>query len=310
MHLPYRSARSMTTKKGQSLEQLAERVHSVIDRDAKVTWNKRIVDPDTGRSRQVDVLIKRGTHITHVECRDHAEPQDVKWIEELIGRRDSLKADAMIAVSTSGFTEPAAAKAKAKGIFLRDFSTLTDQEISEWGTVVDISAHYVEFETIHLHVREGTDSTKTILGAPLMLVIQEIVSRLPDPLTEGVWYKVNASVSFPNGGPACFQSRCRAVKRDFPIASVRAYDAPEVSAALRTATIDTRTQFKTEAIFSGNRGRISFDLSRIEMPPNHWLRHWSVVGKQIMTMRTEMIGNIDVISASFDVQVSSGYTGD
>lgn len=298
----------MTNKKGKSLEQLAERIHSVIDRDAKVTWNKRVVDPDTGQSRQVDVLIERGTHVTHVECRDHTGPQDVQWIEELIGRRDSLKADAMIAVSTSGFTEPAEAKAKAKGIFLRDFSTLTDQEISEWGTVVNISANYVEFETIHLHVRDVTDTEKTILGAPLMIAIQEIVSRLPDPLTEGVWYKVNASVSFTKGGPARFQSRCRAVKRDFPIASVRAYDAPEVSTALRMATIDTRTQFKTEAIFSGNRGKITFDLSRIEMPPNHWLRHWSVVGEQIMTMRIETVGNIEIISASFDVQIRSDYT--
>ncbi|MDO8608837.1 MAG: restriction endonuclease [Phaeospirillum sp.] len=300
----------MTTKKGKSLEQLAERIHSVIDRDAKVTWNKGVVDPDTGRLRQVDVLIERGTHVTHVECRDHIGPQDVKWIEELIGRKDSLKADAMIAVSTSGFTPQAVVKAKAKGIFLRDFSELTDQEIGEWGAIVDISANYVEFETIHLHVREGTDSAKTILGSPLMLVIQEIVSQLPDPLAEGVWYRVNASVSFPKGGPACIQSRCRAVKRDFPIASVRAYGEPDVSAASRTTTIDTRTQFKTEAIFSGNHGQITFDLSRIEMPPNHWLRHWSVVGEQIMTMHIETIGNIDFISTSFDVKIISDYTDD
>jgi hypothetical protein len=38
-----------------------------------------------------------------VECRQHQSPQDVQWIEELIGRRVSLPADSAIAVSSSGF---------------------------------------------------------------------------------------------------------------------------------------------------------------------------------------------------------------
>ena len=42
--------------------------------------------------------------------------QDVKWIEELIGRKQSLRADSVIAVSSAGFTDGAILKAKAFGI--------------------------------------------------------------------------------------------------------------------------------------------------------------------------------------------------
>ncbi len=64
------------------------------DTGTEVKWNDRIPDPDNpGQERQIDVSIRRDNLLTIVECRLHSEPQDVRWIEELFGRRTSLNAD-------------------------------------------------------------------------------------------------------------------------------------------------------------------------------------------------------------------------
>jgi hypothetical protein len=94
-----------------------------------VTWNNHIPDPDNpAQPRQIDVTIKRDGALTLVECRQHKSKQNVKWIEELMGRRISLGAQGVIAVSSSGFTAGAVNKAKKQGIILRDLQQLTEQQ--------------------------------------------------------------------------------------------------------------------------------------------------------------------------------------
>ena len=71
-------------------------------------WNDRIPDPDNpNQPRQIDITVIWDNELTIIECRIHNRKQDVNWIEELMGRRVSLKADAVIAVSASGFTDGA-----------------------------------------------------------------------------------------------------------------------------------------------------------------------------------------------------------
>ena len=118
-------------KKSVTFEQEIHRLHELLDGSgAEVVWNDRVPDPDNPRQpRQIDITIRREGALTIVECRLHKNRQGVKWIEELIGRRSSLRAAAAIAVSASGFTRGAIRKAKSFGIFLRDLKELTDQEI-------------------------------------------------------------------------------------------------------------------------------------------------------------------------------------
>src|SRR3990167_4837804 len=101
----------------KKFEKQIKRIHDLIEQPgSRVTWNDHIPDPDNPvQPRQIDITINRDNSLTIIECRIHAKKQDVKWIEELIGRRMSLKADAVIAVSASGFTEGAIKKAKAYG---------------------------------------------------------------------------------------------------------------------------------------------------------------------------------------------------
>ena len=122
-------------KPSEKFERQIKRIHELIEQpDAITTWNDHFPDPDNPtQARQIDITIKRANQLTLIECRIYSKKQNVKWIEELIGRRLSLKADAIIAVSASGFTKGAISKAKVYGIILRDLLSLTEEEISSWG---------------------------------------------------------------------------------------------------------------------------------------------------------------------------------
>ncbi|MEN8136497.1 MAG: restriction endonuclease [Thermodesulfobacteriota bacterium] len=123
----------MTTQ-SDNFEKQIKRIKELLESsEAEIIWDDKIADPDTGQLRQIDITIRKDGKVTHVECRKRGSKQDVMWIEELVGRKDSLGADKMIAVSASGFTGPAILKAKAKGIFLRDLQTVTEEEIQSWG---------------------------------------------------------------------------------------------------------------------------------------------------------------------------------
>jgi hypothetical protein len=138
---------SIVSKKSTAFEQRVERIHRLLEgEDAVITWDDRIADPDNqSRPRQIDVTIRRARSFTIVECRIHRDAQDVTWIEGLIGRRASLHADAVIAVSNSGFTQGAEAKAAQFGIILRDFNSLTEDEIRNWGKQRKVELIFFEF---------------------------------------------------------------------------------------------------------------------------------------------------------------------
>lgn len=140
------------TKSSEKLEQQIQRIHDLLEQQgAAVTWDDHLPDPDNPEQlRQIDVTIKRDDTLTLIECRIHKNPQDVTWIEELVGRRLSLRADAVIAVSASGFTKGAVAKGKAHGILLRTLRSLTEEEITRWGKKTKILLVFYEYTNVEL----------------------------------------------------------------------------------------------------------------------------------------------------------------
>ncbi len=111
-----------TMRASDAFEQQIQRIcELLLGSGAEVTWNDHIPDPDNpGQPRRIDVTVKRDGKLTLVECREQQCRQDVQWIEELIGRRTSLGADAVIAGSPSGFTAGALKKAKRYSVNPRD----------------------------------------------------------------------------------------------------------------------------------------------------------------------------------------------
>lgn len=92
-----------------------------------------ILDVVTEKPREVDVSIRFsvGTHdfLTVIECRDRKAVQDVTWIEQVNTKTKDIKADKIIAVSTSGFTEGAKRKAEHNNIVLRTLKEFDANEI-------------------------------------------------------------------------------------------------------------------------------------------------------------------------------------
>jgi hypothetical protein len=76
-----------------------------------------LLTDSTGQQREIDVLIVmplgHRTVTIGIECRDHGRKADVTWLEQLKTKFESLPIDKRVAVSRSGFTKGAQAKATA-----------------------------------------------------------------------------------------------------------------------------------------------------------------------------------------------------
>jgi hypothetical protein len=138
----------------KEFEQIVSRIISIMVKSGdKVVWNDRIPDPDNPKQmRQIDISINHDGLRSHIECRHHIAPQDVKWIEELIGRKLSLDAFAMIAVSSSGFTEGATKKAEKHGIFLHTLTEHSPEIAHTWGRSSKVEVGYYGFHPLDIHL--------------------------------------------------------------------------------------------------------------------------------------------------------------
>lgn len=140
----------MDYKKFESIVYELERILS--NDGAKVSLNEKVRDQFTGELRQVDIVIDREGHRICVECRAHKPKQNVKWIEELVGRAESIGAQEIIGASLSGFTSPAIKMAKARGIGLRDLSSFDADDVTGWGKRIEIKYKYCAFSDVNVNI--------------------------------------------------------------------------------------------------------------------------------------------------------------
>lgn len=268
------------------LEKLTARIHRLLECEstAVVTWNAKVPDPDNPKQlRQVDIEIVRDGICTHVECRSHVQPQSTKWIEELIGRKISLNADQMIAVSDSGFTEGAILKANRFGIILRSIFELTDFEIMGWGKQTEIELHY--YQLVNVQVALGFHEPNKVSQNCLQLLFTG-ESDLVSALVNSIKYRVN---ELPDKiFPLCIQQDlganglldvcgarligasiraevgCRINKFTVPFASSYSFLQQHTSDVI--ATIESDKDNELEVIKSGKLTSITLNLSKL--PPS------------------------------------------
>jgi restriction endonuclease len=316
----------MSKKAAEDFERFIERIHMLVEsEDSIVTWNDRIIDPDNpDQLRQIDITIARQGHLTHVECRFHRAPQDVKWIEELIGRRASLKAHAMIAVSASGFIEGAIKKADAHGIILRTLHTLSEQEIRDWGRVTNVEVIYYEFTdtVIAFRVPAGTSirgaSISDESGKPVNYRgMFEVVMKT---LADGASFKdidgsdivkfhstVDAPVLLVDGvkSSSCIlNTKVRRIVRKLSLASVVAYAAPNGVDLTENAHIQRFDAEGFEILQNSNEVAAVVDLSDAP-PPARCLLHtvWFDFGRVITIRWIKPIGLREAMNYSTDVSI-------
>lgn len=108
--------------------------------EARVVESLLLPDRD-GTPREIDITIESaaGVHPVRIaiECRDHARPADVTWIEQLYGKYRDLPVSQVVAVSKAGFTRAARAKAAAYNIRAL---TLNKASHADWARSVRVVA--------------------------------------------------------------------------------------------------------------------------------------------------------------------------
>jgi hypothetical protein len=278
-------------------EQHITRIQELLESlDAKITWNDHVPDPDNpAQPRQIDITIKRDSKLTLVECRIHKQRQNVKWIEELIGRRISLGADHVIAVASAGFTKGACAKAAAYGIILRDFRKLTDEEIVHWDRSLSLTLLFIQYSDIKIQVMFAPEDlfkidvdrfAKEIHSHPMLVAV---FNRAPEVLRPcGLDPNVNWPMRFgfeilPQEDVFIAGQRIESVKMDAEARLIErtvacpfaeSYGAPGGAAAERSAIIERFDLGETSIIHDGHRISILLDLSVVDRPPLTQFRYW------------------------------------
>jgi hypothetical protein len=150
-------------KDAKEFEAFVERIYQTLSPNVIVKIDEKIQDPDVkGRMRQVDVALYGDDFCVFVECRKHTARQDVKWVEELIGRKRSLRPDLMIGVSASGFTKTAIKKAEAHGIILRCVREVTDSEIMSWSERFSVEYRFARFLSVSVGLKAPSKTSLLI----------------------------------------------------------------------------------------------------------------------------------------------------
>lgn len=301
------------------LEQLVTRIHKLIEpAGAKITWNEKIRDPDTGQLRQIDGMIERDKKRTHIECRHHKQPQDVKWIEELIGRRASLQADGVIAVSISGFTRPAERKAEAYGIILRTFSEMTDAEIQAWGKAAKLTTNYIDIAELEITVfidaaqmsRISPQPQLSVVEGrrpPLPWILQELTNHANAKFFSDRTSNLTATIHFPgllvDGVPVLHcQTTLRGRLRQDSADVVGVWNYRGVEPSAQDAATVSKHEFGSTEIFQkDDNASILLDLSSINPPRNCYLHTWQVDFGRIVTARIEPLGAPQPIDFTIDL---------
>lgn len=101
-----------------------------------------VLDNFTGGQREVDASIRYRVGSVHllitVECRDRARTEDVTWIEQLASKQKQIGAAHTIAVSSTGFSEPALRAAKLHGVSTRRINEVSDADILAWVDTLEV----------------------------------------------------------------------------------------------------------------------------------------------------------------------------
>ncbi|MDK9723461.1 MAG: restriction endonuclease [Sterolibacteriaceae bacterium MAG5] len=279
-------------KPSADFEKLIFRIHELIEQKGSVvTWNDRISDPDNeSQERQVDVSIRCDGKLTLVECRLRKQPQDVKWIEELIGRCLSLRANAVIAVSSSGFTSGAIKKAHQFGVILRDIQTLSEEEVRQWGRSTKVCLAYLQFRRVLLDFIFLSDG---VMAPP---TVEQVIKHLENSRTLDDLFQHAAAV-FERENPRAAPTRMRmkfhandlmignqavhemaldtAVKQtiqDLRIPSVVAFGAPNTETSQRAAMVEKVDFGQFEIAQAADRVHTIVDLGLVRCSPNSIFR--------------------------------------
>lgn len=151
-------------KEWREFEKLVARIERQLGPEgATVKSPDYILDKVTGSRREVDASIRYQVGsvpiLITVECRDRSDSEDATWIEQLATKRHNIGAAKTVAVSSSGFTQPAIECAESHGIEIRLIDEITDEDILAWANKLEISVAKATYKlgSLHIEAHKGND---------------------------------------------------------------------------------------------------------------------------------------------------------
>jgi hypothetical protein len=313
-------------EKPEALERQIHRIHELLERSHDdVTWNDHIPDPDNPTQlRQIDITIRRGGKLTIIECRLSRSRQNVKWIEELIGRRQSLGAQTIIAVASAGFTTGAQRKAARYGVLLRDLRQLNDEEIASWGGQVTLILYYYQYSDVKLAVGFAPQSVPNIDPAVLNQelrshgVLQNVFSAAAAQLDTLKLLARNDTRTFrfgvlvrPEMVDLCgepvleigLEGKARLVAQPIPSPGVFGYGKPTQAATQREATVERFKLGETSIVHRDDRIAIDIDLSAVALPPLSQIRYFRTTSADELDHESLVITNPEKLGVAGPLSV-------
>lgn len=279
-----------------ALERQVHRIHELlVGSHADVTWNDHIPDPDNAeQSRQIDITIRRDGKLILIECRLSRRRQNVKWVEELVGRRQSLGADEIIAVASAGFTDGAQKKAARFGVRLRHLQQLNDEEITSWGQKVALTLYYYQYADAVVALGFAKRSipnldlegmSRELRSHPcLQSVFHAAASQLDtlkllaqsDMRSFHVGVAIRPEGVVLGGAPLLemrLECQARLVAQEIDSSGVFGYGDPGETVVHREATVERFAFGETNIVHDAGRIAIEVDLSRLDLPQLSQIRY-------------------------------------
>jgi hypothetical protein len=298
----------------EALERQVSRIHELLERSrGVVTWDDHIPDPDNPKQlRQIDVTVLRDGKLTIIECRLSRSRQNVKWVEELHGRRQSLGAQTIIAVASAGFTKGAQKKAARFEVLLRDLRKLTDEEITSWGGQTTLMLGYYEYSGIKLAIGFAPQSVPSLDTAILSQelrshdVVQCVFNAAAKQLDtlKLLAKRDTRTISFgvlvrPENVRLCgepvleigLEGEARLVMQPIVSREVVGYGRPAQAAAQRDVTVERFGPGETCTVHHDDRIAIDIDLSAVELPPLSQIRYCLTTSAQELEHESFAITN-------------------
>ncbi len=161
-------------KRTNAFQSLVAQLYQARKEDQSlVVESTNVSERGTDTPAEIDILITKQTFGSAIrialECRDHRRPQTVQWIRELADKRHSMGIDKVFAVSTSGFTATARAKAADSGI---ELLTLEQAESLDFGgQAIRLGMRQVAWRIVfHALQIEFTDAPTVPVVTPRVLL--------------------------------------------------------------------------------------------------------------------------------------------
>jgi hypothetical protein len=289
--------------------QVARLIQAAEGDGAVVTWDDRLRDPDNpDQARQIGVTVKRPDSLSIIECRLHSRPQDVNWVEELYGRRASLRAQMVMGVSASGFTTGAWKKAAALGVFLRELRELTTEEANSWGRSTRVRLSYIHLRRLELYlvptstIHIARPHSRTLLlksnGEPWPLddLFRTLANRLAELNTTERFARLQVftrelhigSVPVPE---VVLNVDWRWVHRDVSVPTVLTFRGPGEPAEPAEAMVEKNHYSRTEIFHVNGTVLPVIDVSLAPPEPRSYLRRADIdLGAPLPVRGIAMIG--------------------